>query len=529
MDRFEFEFLKTAILKKPDISFEKVAISCDQIQERFSFGVFDVFQMFYKCPALCNYSASAIEENLNELEKTVSISSRQMKYFVLKFPFMLIINHKLLEYKLNLLSTTFAVSKTEVLDKIMLCPDLLFISKAEVLNQTEMLSDVFDGFGEETRRILRICPELLFVSKKHIKELEKVMFYDFSFSNKQSNIIFKTCPELVFKTDKQLKDIFMFYYPKYFVKRDLKEMVPKCPQFLRISPSVFKEKLKNISSALNASEKEALLFIRRCPNILFFENPKTKLHGFKKFAINMEFLKFYPDVCMCQEFGIPLKFVFARILGLESEFDELCKINTKTLVSRFLFMQSKHIFEHKDLLLSEEKFFEKYKVSSDVLKICYIVTDDDLQKICKYYVDLKDSLPKWSDIVFPEVKDVERFLKEKPRENFSCSSYDILREKYLISKKTYSLMSSFFSLYLDRDECMFLLNKCKDLSKCSSKNVLNTVNFLRKQGFAFEQIVQLLLLKPTLFTFFIGDLENLFDNVSKFYGCAAKDAVDHIC
>lgn len=529
MDRFEFEFLKTTILKKPEMNFEKVSILCDQLQKRFGFGIFDVFEMYYKCPALCDYSASAIEDNLKEFEKCFAVSSRQMKYFVLKFPFILVLNHKLLEYKINLLSTVFAVSKIEVLDKIMLCPDLLFISKAEIVNQTKMLSDVFDEFGEGIRRLLRVCPELLFVSKDHIKSLERIMFYDFSFSNKESNIIFKTCPELVFNSPEQLKDLFMFYYSKYFVKRDLKEMIPRCPQFLFLSPSAFKEKLEMIQNALDSNEKEALLFIRRCPNILFFDNPKTKLHGFKKFAINMEFLKFHPDVCICQEFSIPLKFVLARILGLESDFEELCKINTKTLVSRFLFMQSKHVYTHQDLLLSDEEFFKKYNVSSDVLKICYIVTDDDLQKICKYYVDLKDTLPKWTDIVFPDVKDVERFLKEKLRENFSCPSYDVLREKYQLTKKQYTLLSSFLSLYLDRDECMFLINKCKSLTKCSSKNVLNTVNFLRKQGFAFEHIVQLLIEKPTLFTYFIGDLENVFENVSKFYGCSAKEAVEYIC
>lgn len=528
MDRFEFEFLKSMVLNGKELDYENVSSVFEILKSKFAFAVFDIFEIFKKCPNLCTVSPDSVEKNLSELEKNLSLRSRQFRFLVLKFPFVLLLSNVLLEYKINLLSTVFAVSKSEAIDKMLVFPDLMFISKAEIKNATAMLSESLDEFGEGIRRLVRVCPFLFFVKKEHIKALKKIMFYDFSFSEKQTQIIFKTCPEIMLWTEKELKAVYEFYYPRYFVKRDLKEMIPTCPEFISLSFSQFKERLKTLQTTLQTSEKEALVFVRMCPNILFF-NPKTKIDGFKKFGINVEYLKIHPKICISQEFSIPLKFVLARILGLESEFNKLCEIDTRTLLSRFLFMQSKKIYTHEDLVLSEEEFFKKYHVSSHVLKICYIVSNCDLQKICKYYVDLKGKLPKWSDIVFPEVGDVERFLKEKICQTYSLPLFEVLHERYLLSEKQYEVLSVLRSLYLDKDECMFLLSKCKALSVCGSKNVINAFHFFRKQGFTFEETVLMLLTKPTLFTYFISDLDELYKNTIDFYNCSGKDAINYIC
>lgn len=528
VDRFEFEFLKSMILGKDDLNYENVSSIYEMLKSKFGFAIFDAFEIFKKCPELCTASASSIEKNLSDLEKSFSLGSRQFRFLVLKFPFVLLLNNVLLEYKINLLSTVFAVSKSEALDKMLVVPNLLFISKVEIKNATAMLAELLDEFGEGVRRLVRTCPFLLFSKREHIKALKKIMFYDFSFSEKQTLIIFKTCPDLMLKTEQELKNIYEFYYPRYFVKRDFKEMVPICPEFMTMPFSLFSERLKVLQNSLGTSEKEALSFARKCPNILLY-NPKTKIDGFKKFGINLEFLKIHPNICVSHEFSIPLKFVLARILGLESEFEKLCEVDTRTIISRFLFMQSKKIYTHEDLLLSEEEFFKKYHVTSHVLKICYIVSDGDLQKICKYYVDLKGKLPMWSDIVFPEVKDVERFLKEKLCESYSCPMFEVLHEKYLLSKKQYDVIVTLRSLYLDKDECIYLLSKCNDFATCGAKNIINSVNFFRKQGFSLEEIIHLLLTKPTLFTYFISDLDELYKNTIAFYNCSAKDAVSYIC
>lgn len=529
MDRFEFEYLKSMILKRSDVSYEDVSLLFELLQSKFGFGDFDIFEIFHKCPQLLNIPVMAVEKNIKEFEKKFRLSSTHMRYFFLKFPFMILVNHKLLEFKIDLLSTVFACSKNEVINKFIICPDLLFISKIEIKNQIAFLSENLDEFGEGIRRILRDYPETLFLKKENLKEIEKIMLHDFTFSKDQVNTIFKICPEIMFFTSEKLKEVYDFYYPKYFVKRDIKELFSSCPQLFLLSKEEFEGKIETIKSVLNANEKETLNFVRCCPDSLLFENPKTKFDWFRRFNINLEFLKHHPKIFMAQEFSIPLKFIFARILGLESEFEKICEIDTKTFISRFLFMQSKKLYSHEDLILSEQEFFEKYKVSSEVLKICYIVSDENLNQICAYYVNLKGQLPNWTDIVFPNTKDVVRFVKEKVRINHQVLPYEILKEKYNFTKKQYKLLSVLHSLYLDNDECMFLIKKCKSLASSSQGNIIGTFHFLRKQGFSFEDVVRLLFEKPTIFTHFIGDFENIFNQTMKFYHCQPKEAIKHIC
>lgn len=529
LERFEFEFIKSMIIKNDDAEFENVSVIYDNIKSRFGFGVFDMYEIFSKCPQLCTASNTSVLENLNGLENICCLSSRQMRYFILKLPFTLLINYELVKYKIDILSVLLALPRADIVDRITVYPDLLFISKAEIKKQTAMLSEQLDEFGEGVRRILRIHPNLLFTSRAHIKALKKIMIYDFTISNKESGIIFKTCPTLLFKSESQLKDIYKFFYPRYFVKRDMKELFPACPQFLMLPPKIFVEKFAKIQNALNATEKETLYFIRTCPNIMFFENPYQKIIGFKRLNINMEFLKVFPKVSLRQEFTMPLKFIFARILGLESEFERLCETNTRTLLSRFLFMQAKQLYSHEDLILSECEFVKKYNIATKVLKICYPITSSVIKQISAYYVNLKESLPKWTDIVFPEFNDVEKFAHEKYKTNYEIPNFTSLREKYNTSKREFEIVSILHSLYLGIDECIYLIRMCPMLSNCNPRNIIKVINFLRRFDYSLEEVINLLLKKPSIFAYFVDDFVSLFNETLKMYNCPIKNVVDYIC
>lgn len=529
MDRFEFEFLKTVILDQPEISFREVSSICELMKSKFNFGDYDVCEILYKCPQILETKIILLKENIEKLEKKFSLLSSRIKYFVLKFPFLLLVKSELLEYKIGLISTLFAISKTEAIEKLILCPDLLFVGKEEIKNKTIFLSKELNEFCEGVRRISRDYPEVLFLEEEKIKRMKKVLIEKFTFSENQVNKIFKTCPEVLFFSVEKLEDLYDFYYPRYFVKRDLKEIFSSCPEMFKLTKAEFERKICTIEDSLHASEKEALNFVRSCPNSMLFGNLKTKFEGLKKFNINMEFVKAHPSLFLIQEFTIPLKFVFARILGIESEFERLCLVNTKTFVSRFLFMQAKRIYSHEDLLLEESEFFEKYRISSDVLKICYVISEEKLRTICEYYVNLKGRLPNWTDIVFPRTKDIENFIKEKLRQNVQNVSFESVREEFNFTRRQHKLLPVFFSLYLDNDECLYLIRKCKSLTGCCSSNIHGIFHFLRKQGFSFESLVKLLLEKPTIFTYFVGDFESMFLQTMKFYHCKPQEAIEYIC
>lgn len=531
MERFEFEFLKSLIEseQKANYNYDNVSSIFDDIRSRFGFGLFDMYEIFFKCPELCLANKNAVKKNLDGLDKICSLSSHQMRYLVLKFPFVILVNHVLAEYKVKLLSTLFADSRTDVIDKVVICPNLLFLSKMQIFEKIKMLSEVFDEFGEGVRRLISSHPYLLFISKKQIKEIERVLIYDFTLSEKECAIVFKNCPELLLLQQSDLKKIFNYFYPAYFVKRDMKELFVACPRLMILSPAIFEFKINQIQAVLDATKDETLFFVRNCPNILFFENPFEKINGYKKLRINMEFLKIHPKICLKQEITIPLKFIFARILGLESEFEQLCNVDTKALISRFLFMQSHNLYSHEDLLLPEKDFFKKYSISTSVLQVCYPVKDNDVKQICNYYLGLSNSLPNWADIVFPEIQDLVKFVKGKYKTKYLFPSFGFAREKLRISKKQFDLICLLRKLHLGFDECLYLIRICPMLANASPKNVLTTINYLRKQGFSFEESVDLLLRKPTLFTYFIGDFEQVFEGTKRFYKCSAKQAVELIC
>lgn len=530
MDRFEFQYLKSMVLGEGcDKTFEQVSPVIDELQSRLNFGFADIEDIIFRCPSLCDYGYSAIKNNIDNLSKKFSLLSKQFRYLVLKYPFVLLLNRQVFDYKIDLLSTLFAISKNDVFDRILQNPELLFISKEKIINQVEMLSVELNDFGLGIRRMIRLYPDIIFVERKQIKDLLKVLLYDFSFSINEAQNIFKAVPNLLLKSEKELKEIYNYYYPKYFVKRDFKEMVPLCPEFLMISKEDFEEKLSIITNAFSFSEKEACEFIRGCPNLMFYKNLQSKFDGFKKFNINMEFIKIHPSICMSPEISIPLKFILARMLCLDSDFEKICSLNTKTFVSRFLYMQDKKIYNHQDLLLSEDDFLKKYSISSKMLRLCYPISSVNIENICKYYLELKERLPKWSDVAFPKVSDIEDYLKEKIKTNQELPCYCMIKERYNFSKHEYDLVYNLLSFHLDYDECMYLINKCPALARNGNINVRNQIDMLRKYGVSLEDIIRLAFNKPALFTFFIGDFDILVKETVDYYKCDMLEAITKVC
>ena len=529
MDWFEFDIMRSVVLRSGcDKSYDEILGVLNEIQTRFEFGSTDLQQILFCCPAVLEFGYSSLKNNLEQYERNFNIKSNFFRLFVMKFPFIMIIKQEVFYYKIKLLSSLFACSMIECLEKVFVYPDLLFITKSQIIEQTKMLVTELDEFGIGTRKIICECPALMFISKDHIRSLCKIMMYEFSLSMGESQRILKTIPYLLCLSEKQLKSRLDFYYPKYFVKRDLKEMLPKCPQLLIMNPCEFQEKFMSIQKILGLKFKQTAVFVRSCPNIMFFNNLECKFEGFKKFNINFEFLKIHPNICMSPEISIPIKFILARILGLESDFEEICAINTRTFVGRFLFMQDNEIFNHHDLLLSEEEFSKKYEISPQLLRVNYSITTENVNAVAEYYLNLKERLPSWTDIVFPEIQTIVDYLREKNTKKSIEFGYFQSRDRYNLTLKEYDLMETLITLHLEYDECLYIVKLCPFLAKSGSINLVKSIDVLRKYGLSLEDCVRIILQKPSVFTYFIGDFDELIKENMLHYECQFKEALNYM-
>jgi len=529
MDRFELEYVKTMVLPSYEIKNEDALLATiNDIQDAFNFASVDVCEMLYNCPEILQYSHASIKRNLDENAKTFNLKSKELRYLFLKFPHLLLVESAVFKYKLTLLSTVFAVSKKEAINKIMIYPDLLYVGKIAITSSLKTLSSVLDEFGEGLRKIYSECPELLFYNEAHFKKLFSVMLYSFSFSMKEAQRIFKAVPTLMTKSDDELVDIFNFYYPKYFVKRDFKEMIPLCPEFLSLKPSEFETKIKEAKNIFSFSEKEACAFFRFCPNLLFYRSLSSKVDTLRRFSINIEYLKIHPSVFTAPIITIPLKFLLARILGLESEFEEICKMDTKTFISRFLFMQGMRKYTHKDLLLSEEDFEAEHHISTKALCASYVVSSKNLKNICEYYISLKERLPKWTDIDFPDISEVENYLKERLDIPHVQINYNSLREKYNLTYREYDLIKNLLSLHLGFGESLFIVTKCPYLAHSGYDSLVRSIDIFRKYGYHLEQVIRLLFDRPSIFAHNCIDLDELIKSNIEYYNFDIEQVVSTV-
>lgn len=497
-----------------------------ELKENLALSYLDISVICCKFPDILSYDVYQIIANLKRLSELFDVKTAEFRYLVKKNPYILCVDAECFLYKLNLIKTIFGCSLKDCLKLIYSYPSLLFINKENIIEKTKLLSELFDDYGLALRKNLRMCPALLYISKESVEELRKILIYDFSFSQVEISLILRSCPSLALFSKQKLQDLYNFYYPNYFIKRDFKEMITKCPEFFLISQKEFIYKLEEIKKQFSLSDKEACHLIRTDPNILFYSSLDEKMKGFKKLFINKEYIKRNLNLLVKPEISIPLKFIICRILGLDSEFNQVCETDSNLFISRFIFMQQHGNFNHQDLLMSESDFEEKYHISSRILLINYRIDIKTLDNISQYYVSLSDSLPNWRDIIFPEYEELIQYYNSfVGYPTFNDDSYLVLREKYCLTYKQYLVRNVLKSLYLQDCEIKFLQNKNKNLINSDKNNIIKVVELLKKYGLNLEKILVLLLEHPSIFSHSIRDFDAIIKQIIERENCLISQAV----
>lgn len=464
----------------------------------------DIVYICYQCPELLHCDQSEFALNWTEISKFCDIKSKEMKYLYLKVPDLLKLKSVVFKYKINLVSTLFGVSFKEAVKMVYYYPELFSLKKEQVIKRIYFISKTFDDYGLSVRKHFRKEPRLLFATEENINVIKHILMTDFSLTEKETKHIFRTSPEVALMSKGQLTKFFEFLYPKYFIKRDLKEMINTCPEVLTLNKKTILRKIEEIKNVFSCSEKQACTILRKEPN-LFFISALEKVKSFERLGVNPEYIMHYPNICMLPEIGMPLRLIITKILGLEKHFQKIAKMDLNLFVSRLLFMQSYNHFDHEDLVLDENEFAIKYNISSKVLLLSYRMDRATLENLISYYINLKDTLPGWLDLVFPNEQDVLDLLSSKFEESMHPSFF----KKTGLGKNQYELCRVFDAFQMSQGEMSMIMLKNPTLNLYKSTNIIKIAEILRKNGYCKERIMSLFIKSPTLFTFLFKDFDEI--------------------
>lgn len=492
----------------------------------FDFDINDIGYIFHKFPELLSINSLSMINNLKRLESKLNLKCSAIKYLVLKMPIVLVMNEEIFYYKLNLISKTFGCSIVDAIKLIYQNQDLFYLNKEFILTKVKFLCKELNDYGLKVRQLLRNEPRCLYVDEQEIINVKKCLMQNFTLSEEEAvKVIFST-PSILLSYQELVKK-YNFYYPRYFIKRDLKEILSYCPEFLSLNEKVVEKSIVNIINYYSVKEKDVLNYIRIEPNILFYNSPINRFNIYNKYSINFNYIFSSPRIVMLPEITIPIKFVLSRILSLEDEFSNFAFIDTNLLLSRFLFMQSFGYYTHKDLLLNESKFYEKYNMSSKVLLASYKLTYDAINKICLYYFNLKDKIKYWADIHFPKYEDILEYVYTAfDSHNNTIDSHQLKNKNLNLTKRQFEIYVALKSMQLTDEESLMIINKVKNLNKFSQMNFVKISKFLKKYGFSQEKIIKKLIHNPSCFNYSIVELNDLVSEICEIEKCDEITAIE---
>ncbi|MBQ3158379.1 MAG: hypothetical protein IJB98_01655 [Clostridia bacterium] len=476
----------------------------NEFNTMFGFDNFEVVQIINKEPMILKLDCSGIIKNLKSLGGVYNIKSLEFKNLVMKCPSLLLLGADELSRKIELVKTVFGCEFLAALKIIYLEPRLLGLTKEFVEAQIYMLSKELDLYGLEIRKLFSVEHRMIYVTQNRILELKRYFMHSFGLDDLEVARVIKSVPEILFDNQEDIEKRFDDYYPNLFIKRDIKEILVNCPEFIKIDSKMVCEKISKIQEFFGVEKKKACEFVRRFPDILFYSDIDLAINKVLKLGINKNYLFAYPNCIGVQSIALKVKFIIARILDTEKEFNNLINLPLSELVSRFMFMQQKEIFEHQDLVLSCKDFLSKYEQKGYKQNNVDLFDNNAILKMCKFYKSLDGKIDSWQDIPFPRLNDVLYFIKSELNEEI-VENIEFDFDSRGLEKNLKEILK------LSDQEVDFILNKNKELLK--SKDIYKIIFKLVRDGLSFEEVSSLLFKKPSLFLYSYFDFIMLVEEI----------------
>jgi len=495
-----------------------------ELQNRFGYNYNDIEYIVNSFPSILKCKVLDLLTNLKSITGKYNLKNSEIKYLILKKPSILLMPSQLLKYQIKLVSKILGISVKDSLKIMYVYPELLSMTKKQVIAQIKMISTQLNQYGLTVRRMFKIEPRLIFVPKEQIENVKKFLMHKFTLSENECYRILSRCPTLIVMSKQDYEARFDAYYKHYFIKRDFKEMFTNFPEVLLIEPSILIQRIKNIENVFNVNTKKACEFVRKNPDVLFYDSIQDKFNQLKDLHLNNEYIFNHPSLFSVVNFSLPLKFMFARILNKEDQFEKIYMQDITLFLSKFIYLQTNHCSAYSDLLLDIKEFCQKYGVTERMLTIQNKPTKLMVKKFFTYYQSLNGKKANWTPIKKQDYDFLVNYINGK-----GIIYGDVVEQKQTLSnienliEETKDYLKN---LCFSQCEINFLYNKNPNLFIYNETNIKNMVIYLNKNGYSIDKINQLLISIPSLFTYNIKDFVLLVEQIMEEEECEFNQAIE---
>ena len=469
-------------------------IEFDTEVNNFSKNIFDMFsenlekdnnqtiQYLKSHPMFLSQDIKIVYRTLYELKNEYKIQTDVLCNTIEKTPY-LFSNSNVIP-NIYILKKTFKYSTAELNHLLNNDINILLAPTNQIkTNLTDFIKQlVLDD--AKTVSIVKSYPQVLLIPKKVLFVVSRKIMRTFSISEKQFSQMLGTCPQILSLSPDTIEKFFnALTKDKLFVKGDLKDILLMCPYILLIKPTTIIKKMRDICSVFCIeTKKEATRFVWKCPEILIISDIEKYIKPLEDVGLNRRYLKIAPVVLREQTIVTIIKFLFLHAFGLEYDLDMVISQSTNMITSKLKFL---NLNNHplKDAVIDNNKFFVKYKTTLTSIQEKYPIDKDEIFNILKLACDKCNAphlLSKYFSFFFSSyITDI----------NFMLSNINDQISNKLKIKKLLSLIG----LSNQRAEII-----AKQLEKTVTfSNCLMIMNILYSFGFSREEIINLILKKPT--------------------------------
>ncbi len=460
------------------------------IKNLLGFEYEDVCLIVKNRPDILFLEDEDFSSNAKEYAKNFNVFSREFKNLVLKFPAILTMRCCIFQYKITQIAKIFDISTIDSMKLMYFYPAFLTLKKDYVKKQIEMLGSFFNEDSLYLRKILRVEPRLIFASQKSIQKI-KDFLKNLGLNESEVCVILREVPSLVFLRESELSFSVQKLYPAHFNKRELNEVLLKCP-YLLLFEDEFELSLDAIEKTFDG---ESAKIIRKAPQIFYNFEDFYRLAS--DLSVSKNYIASYPEIFNEPYISLKIKLILSRVMGLDRDFEKVLAIPVNLLSSRFLFMQYYGIFEYQNVLLDEGTFESKYAINSQNLLRDFTFDVKTLSRTIEFFASKNEC--NMADI---DLSQILSYLDTKPK----------VESTYTSNSLRCGIFDKLISLNFSRAEAFYIISVCPSIVDYDEGNVTKVYEEFLRLGLTNEEFLKLIISHPSLLCASFSDIQNIFSS-----------------
>ena len=515
----------------------------ESIMEEFNLSPKSSFETIIEIYKTNNSTQNYIQNIYQTIEKFTSLDKPNIRDIIIANPQLLKCNMRKFYNNISILSTKFKLTNTTLAHIFTNSP--LFFTKNGVLSSVKTISKILslspcelnyflhekyciflspiiklkDNLGSlihvfniddaDTTGVILATPQLLTIPKSNLYSFTQNIMRSFSYPNAMLDKIIFNSPHLVLSVhDDFSKKCHILSNSKIFVKRDLKEIILSAPNTLDMTIDQISQNVISISKYFALTSKnEILKFIRQCPYVISLNNLKDKIDCLKKYNIPLKFVKYNPNLLENQTILTGMKYLILKSFNLELYISYVLNMSIVEIISKLKYLHSNN-HNLVDISLSPEIFENKYKISRNEFLQNKYISKNEINE----FINIITDQPNFDNTNLHKLRSffkVDYITQMRAVLSQYKSQSTPSQNKKLISKILQLLGIDMW----DANNIAEILYKTT-----LSQRVVENIELMKKQEFDREQIINLIIKKPTILASSTLRLKDKFNESKNEFG-----------